>query len=92
MKETPRQHFRWAAHTSGATAVKPKDYEMVGDVEAPSVYAAWKVLKSTERPLEIGDLLEIETGALHILKYVGFEEAHWVLPESKPELAQVPST
>ncbi len=27
LKETQRQQFRWAPHTSGVTIVKPKDYE-----------------------------------------------------------------
>jgi len=37
-----------------------------------------------------GDLLEAENGALRIYKFVGFEEAQWVLPEAKPDAASEP--
>lgn len=84
LKENQRQHFRWAPHTSGATGVKPKDYEEADSVEAPSAYSAWAALRETEQALMIGDLLESEEGSLSICKYVGFEEARWVLPEVKP--------
>ena len=33
--------------------------------------------------LAVGDLLEAESGALTICKYVGFESASWLLPEVK---------
>jgi hypothetical protein len=81
LKENQRQQFRWAPHTNGAAFVKPKDYAEDGRVEAPSTYAAWKSLLDTEHALQVGDLLEAEDGKLHICKYVGFEEARWVLPE-----------
>ncbi|HBY63412.1 MAG TPA: hypothetical protein DEH78_26610 [Solibacterales bacterium] len=83
MKDTPRQNFRWAPHTSGVTPVKPRDYEANGTVEESSPYAAWFLLRETERPLDVGDLLESDSGELRIYKYVGFEEARWVLPEVK---------
>ncbi len=91
MKENARQQFRWAPHSSGATAVKPRDYEPAETVEADSVYDAWHALKGGEKPLEVGDVLEIEGGGLRIYKYVGFEEAHWVLPEPKPGPESVPA-
>ena len=91
MKENARQQFRWAPHSSGATAVKPRDFEPGESVEAASVYDAWHALKGGEKPLEVGDVLEIEGGALRIYKYVGFEEAHWVLPEAKPAPEAVPA-
>ena len=81
MKEHVRQHFRWAPHTGGASAVKPRDFEEAGTVEARSPYEAWNALRSTENPLRIGDLLEDDAGALRVYKYVGFEEAHWALAE-----------
>jgi hypothetical protein len=31
----------------------------------------------------VGDLLEAGNGTLRICKYVGFETASWVIPESK---------
>ena len=81
IKETPRQQFRWVPHLSGASAVKPRDYEEAESVEASSLYAAWNALRQTPEPLRVGDLLVSESGDLHIVKYVGFETAHWVLPE-----------
>ena len=89
MKDTPRESFRWAAHTGGLAVVKPKDYEADGTIEATTAYAAWRVLGSEERPLRPGDLLELITddspGSLQIAKYIGFEPAKWYVPEPKPE-------
>lgn len=81
MKEAPRQQFRWAPHVSGAANVKPKDYEPSGEVEAENEYAAWALLRDSEAPLLLGDVLELPLGALRICKYVGFDEARWVIPE-----------
>jgi hypothetical protein len=86
MKEHARQQFRWAPHTIGATSVKPKDYEFLSTVEAPTVYRAWMSLKGSKDPLQIGDILECGSGELRIYKYVGFEEAQWVMPEVKSGL------
>ena len=87
MKDTPRQMFRWAPHTSGASSLKPKDYEPSGEVEAASVYEVWTLLRGTDRALDIGDVLETPSGDLRICKYVGFEEARWIVPE--PRQAQL---
>src|SRR2546426_3154228 len=84
MKESPRQHFRSAPHVSGAAAVKRRDYEEHGQVEAANEYAVWHEMRSSERPLDVGDLLETETGELRICKYIGFEAAQWVLPPAEP--------
>ena len=81
LKSNPRQQFRWAPHTIGTTAVKLRDYESAGVVEAAGTYAVWTALRGTEQALDVGDLLEAEDGKLSIFKYVGFEEAVWVLPE-----------
>ena len=91
MKDLPRQQFRWAPHTSGVTVVKLKDYEPKHEdsglvVEAPSPYAAWVALRGSDTPLDIGDILETE-GELRILKYVGFEEARWYVPEPAAPVA-----
>lgn len=83
MREAVRQQFRWAPHTIGVTSVKPKDYEQVHVADAAGVYAVWMALKDTKEALQIGDILESEAGELRIYKYVGFEEAQWVLPEAK---------
>jgi len=84
MKENHRQQFRWAPHTSGTTVVKLKDYEAGTVVEAASPYAAWLMLRDTEKPLDVGDLLETAAGELRIYKYIGFEEARWFVPEPQP--------
>lgn len=84
MKDAPRQQFRWAPHSSGVTQVKPRDYEQAAEAEGSTFYGAWSALKDTGMALQIGDLLEREDGELRIYKYVGFDEAHWILPEVKP--------
>jgi hypothetical protein len=83
LKAHLRQNFRFAPHVSGVSNVKPRDYEAAGTVEATSPYAAFFALKETPEALEVGDILEAN-GTLRILKFVGFEEAQWVLPEMKP--------
>jgi hypothetical protein len=82
MKDTPRQQFRWAPHVSGVANVKPKDYEPSGEVDAENEYAAWALLRDSETPLSVGDILELPAGQLRICKYVGFDEARWFVPET----------
>lgn len=91
MKESPRQHFRWAPHVSGAAHVKRKDYEESGHIEAANEYAAWEQLRASEQPLEIGDLLETDTAEMRICKFIGFETAVWELPPADPAGAPDPS-
>ena len=86
MKDAPRQQFRWAPHVAGAASVKARDYEPDGEIEAASEYEAWSRLRGSDRPLAVGDLLEADTGALRICKYVGFESACWVIPEEKKQV------
>lgn len=81
MKDGPRQHFRWAPHVSGVATARPKDYELPGEVESENEYAAWSLLRGSEQPLQIGDILETAAGQLRICKYVGFEDARWFVPE-----------
>ncbi len=81
LKETSRQQFRWAPHTSGVTVVKPKDYQPGSQVEGASPYAVWFALRDSAEPLEVGDLLELPGAELRIFKYIGFEEARWYVPE-----------
>ena len=90
MKDSPRQQFRFAPHVSGVAHVKPKDYQDSGYVEADNEYEAWRMLRESEQALVIGDVLEAEGGALRICKYVGFEEAEWIVPEVKSGLESVP--
>jgi hypothetical protein len=96
MKDGPREHFRWAAHTGGLALVKIKDYDEGSSlIEAATPYAAWKTLASESLPLRPGDLLESVTSAapsadLRIAKYIGFEPAQWYVPEPKTDL--IPAT
>jgi hypothetical protein len=84
MKENHRQQFRWKPHTAGLSHVKPRDYEPGETVEASSEYAAWLRLREAGQPFQVGDILEIEGTSLRIYKYIGFEEARWVVPEQAP--------
>jgi hypothetical protein len=83
LKDNLRQQFRWAPHLSGVTAVKPKDYEESFTLDAESPYAAWHSVRGSEQELRVGDLLDAGELELRILKYIGFEEARWVIPEPK---------
>ena len=93
LRDHLRQGFRHAPHVSGAASVKPRDYVPGETVEAATPYAAYFALRDGgATPLEPGDLLEqrsadlaeTESGPLRIFKFVGFEEANWILPEAKP--------
>jgi len=82
LREDRRQQFRATPHTSGVTAIRPKDYEKQAEiVEAISAYSAWATLRNSECPLKVGDVLEDDQGTLSICKYTGFDEAHWAVPE-----------
>lgn len=96
LRDHLRQPFRHAPHVSGAALVKPRDYDPAGTaeetIEAATPYAAYFEKKDSDAPLAPGDLLEAPDGALCIFKFVGFEEARWVLPEpaalsAEPETA-----
>lgn len=93
LKDHVRQNFRFAPHLSGTASVKPRDYEAADRedavIEASSPYAAFFALREAPRPIQIGDVLECEDGSLRIFKFVGIEEAQWVLPEIKPEVEAV---
>jgi len=85
LKDSHRQQFRWAPHTPGVTIVKSKDYEPGLIAEGASPYAVWLSLRETEQALQVGDLVETEAKELRILKYIGFEEARWYVPEVSPQ-------
>jgi len=87
LKDHLQQSFRLAPHLSGTAHVKPRDYEPGDSIDAATPYAAFFALKETAAPLAPGDLLESEGGSLRIYKFVGFEEAQWVLPETPPGAA-----
>jgi hypothetical protein len=81
-----RQQFKYAPHVSGVASIKPRDYELGSTVEASTPYAAFFALRESPEALEVGDVLE-SGGGLRILKFVGFEEAQWVIPEAKPPVS-----
>jgi len=105
LKDSLRQQFRWAPHAAGMTVVKLRDYERGGVVEAASPYALWLALRESGSALAVGDLvdsacdriegaggvIEGASGELRILKYVGFEEARWYVPETEPRSAGEPA-
>lgn len=82
LKDHLRQPFRFAPHVSGTALIKPRDYDARQEVEAATPYAAYFDLRDSEEPLAVGDVLECG-GMLYIFKFVGFEEARWVVPEPK---------
>jgi hypothetical protein len=86
LKDHLRQQFRFAPHMSGTAAVKLRDYIAGDTVEAATPYAAFFLMKEEGTPLEVGDLLEAEGGGLRIFKFVGFEDAQWVVPDVKPDV------
>jgi hypothetical protein len=90
MKDAARAQFRWAPHTGGLTEVKPKDFEQGGEAQGGSFYDVWNNLRGTPEELRVGDVLESDSGTLRICKYVGFEEARWLLPELKTGLEHIP--
>jgi hypothetical protein len=92
LKESQRAQFRLAPHVSGLSHAKPKDYLPAAEVEAAHPYAAWTSLRGTPDALEVGDILESPAGDLCILKYVGFEQARWVVPEPAAPAAVAAST
>jgi len=85
LKDHLRQQFRFAPHMSGTATLKAKDYAPGDTIEASSPYAAFFQMKDAGTPLEVGDLLESESGGLRVFKYVGFEEAQWMVAEDKRE-------
>jgi len=86
LKESQREHFRHAAPSPSPLRLKLKDYQPGESIEAPTPYAAWKKMRDegSGRPIDVGDALESEAGALVVCRYVGFEDAQWFVPEPPP--------
>lgn len=87
LKDHLRQQFRFAPHMSGTAILKAKDYVPGDTIDASSPYAAFFQMKDAGTPLEVGDLLESESGSLRVFKYVGFEEAQWMVVEDRGEMS-----
>jgi hypothetical protein len=83
LKDHVRQNFRWTPHLSGMSQVKPRDYEEAFALEGESPYAVWAAVRETPQALQVGDVIEVDAFELRIVKYVGFEQAKWLLPEDK---------
>lgn len=86
LKESQREHFRHSAPSPAPLLLKSKDYRPGGEIEASTPYAVWKKMRAEgpDQPIDLGDALESETGALLVCRYVGFEEAQWFVPEAAP--------
>jgi hypothetical protein len=90
LKDHLRASFRSAPHVTGTAEVKPRDYQPGDVVEAATPYAAFFTLRETEARLEVGDLLEAEDASLRICKFVGFEEARWLVAEAAQASSNLP--
>ncbi len=83
--------FRTQGPPDGPSSLKPKDYILVGEIEAPHEYAVWKQLQGEGaaamnlRPMGVGDVIEIEPGRPRLLRFSGFDEAGWFTFEPKPK-------
>lgn len=91
LRDHLRAPFRSAPHVSGTAEVKPRDYVPGETVEASSPYAAFFAMREAGTALEVGDMLEAEDGSLRICKFVGFEEAHWVIPAAAGVACEAPA-
>lgn len=90
IREQAAAQFRFAPHTSGPATVKQRDYELAGEVEAPSAYALFNQLRDTPNALRVGDILELPDGSLRIFKFVGLEEAAWFIAAPRPDAPAQP--
>lgn len=92
LKDHLRAGFRSAPHVSGMAEVKPRDYSPADPIEAASPYAAFFALCDSGARLEVGDILEAPDGSLRICKFVGFEEARWLVPDAaNPSVCETPA-
>ena len=91
LKDHLRAGFRSAPHVSGMAEVKPRDYAPGDAIEAASPYAAFFALRDSGAPLEVGDILETGDGSLRICKFVGFEEARWLVADVSNPLPEAVS-
>ncbi len=91
--EAAVERFRSQAPPSGPASLKPKDYALVAEIEAPHEYAAWGLLQGDGalqrhlRPMGVGDVLEAEPGRPRVCRFAGFDDATWFTFEPKPKAA-----
>ncbi len=89
LKDEALERFRSQPPPEGPASLKPKDYKLVAEIEAPNEYAVWKMLQEDEaagrnlRSMGVGDVLEAEPGRPRVCRFVGFDDAHWFTFEPK---------
>lgn len=90
LKDELSRRFRDLPAATARKQLKPKDYTMAGEIEAPNDYAAWQSLQAPQaalpdakirRPFAVGDVLEREEGKPLLCLFGGFELAAWWTPE-----------
>jgi hypothetical protein len=91
-KDHVSHQFRWAPHTSGPATIKQRDYEVIGEVEAPGAYALFNQLRGTPNALRVGDVVELPDGSLKIFKFVGLEDAAWFVAPPRLESTAEPES
>jgi len=91
LKDGLRAQFRNATPKPGPLELHRRDYTPGQEIEAASPYAAWKWSRdeSGAEPIQVGDVLEAESGELLLCRYAGFEEARWRAPAPAPAEAVV---
>lgn len=88
------EKFRGSPPKPKPYGLKDRDYEHVGEVDAPGPYAVWKQLQERSdgqpgsRTLGVGDVLESEESTLLVLNHWGFDEAAWQSAETVEEAAE----
>lgn len=95
LKDELSRRFRDLPAAAVRKQLKPKNYTMAGEIEAPNDYAAWQALQAPEaalpgakirRPFGVGDVLEREEAKPLLCLFGGFEEAAWWTPEQAATL------
>lgn len=91
LRDSHIEKFRESPPKPKPYGLRDRDYEQLGDIEAPGPYAAWKQLQEESeeqqggRAFGVGDVLESETPSLLVLNHWGFDEAEWRSTETATE-------
>lgn len=91
LKDAAVERFRTQGPPSGPASLRPKDYTLVAEIEAPNEYAVWRMLQDEGaaernlRPMGVGDVLEAEPGHPRVCRFVGFDDGSWFTFEPKPK-------
>jgi hypothetical protein len=93
LRDSEVDRFRQAAPKEQPQQLKLRHYEEVGQIEAPSAYAAWANLQEQGtqergiRRLGVGDVVVPEGGQPLLCHFWGFEEAEWAVEGEAREAA-----